>query len=207
MANGKDVGDIVNRVVHLTGAESSALVDAVQTWRYKVDSRQHGFFLARKRSVNAHSMIDEDAVQRPASPSTPGMTLGFTWEIGCLVDYERGFFDDIAAEDQYVSFADPSTYPEYPGWMLRNLLVLVRRRWKLEKIQILCYRDIQRRRDDANSIVLQVGLLQDPSTTPSRDILSLSASDMPKVTGWERNGEGRVMNRIANLGEYMDPRR
>src|SRR5215471_5266139 len=33
---------------NLTGFESTTLVDAVQTWRYGVDARQHGFFLARK---------------------------------------------------------------------------------------------------------------------------------------------------------------
>src|SRR3989440_5978207 len=32
----------------MTPVETTALVDKVQTWRYSVDNRQHGFFLAKK---------------------------------------------------------------------------------------------------------------------------------------------------------------
>ena len=200
-----------SHVVHLTGGETSALVDSVQTWRYKVDPRQHGFFLAKKRRANlildSSDILEENAVLQPTTPGTPDTVLGFTWEIGLLAEYEQGFFDGIAEEDRYISFADPSTYPEYPGWMLRNYLILVRQRWKLDKAQVLCFRDTQARRDDARSLVVHVEVEGKTSTNRSQDTLLAGLSGMPKVTGWERNGTGKVMSRIADLGEYMDPQR
>ena len=202
------------KVIHMTGEETAALVDSVQTWRYRVDARQHGFFLAKKRQASsfaghtgkAEAMkdgtgMDDETNHRPPTPGTPGDKLGFTWTVGSLIDYERGFFEDIPGEDRFVGFTDPSTYPMYPGWMLRNLLVLIRRRWSLDKVQILCYRDTQARRDEAKSIIL-------PLVLEASDASHTSLSDsMPKVTGWERNSAGKVMSRIANLGGYMDPQR
>lgn len=210
-------GDLI---VHMTGQETAALVDSVQTWRYRVDSRQHGFFLAKKQGKGsfpthvgkagefvADPPADEESSTRPITPGTPGDTLAFTWSVGSLVEYERGYFEGVPVEDQFICFVDPSTYPTYPGWMLRNLLMLIRRRWKLDKVQILCYRDVQARRDDAKSIILSLALGKNGSTTSSIHSSIMGSSDMPKVTGWERNKAGKIMSRIANLGEYMDPER
>ena len=206
-------------VIRMTGEETAALVDSVQTWRYRVDARQHGFFLAKKQrpssfaghTVNAEATEDgtgigDEIYNRPTTPGTPPGKLEITWAVGSLIDYERGFFKDISEEDRFVGFADPSTYPMYPGWMLRNLLVLIRRRWKLVRVQILCYRDIQTRRDEAKSIILPLMLEASDASASSAQDSSLS-DDMPKVTGWERNSAGKVISRIANLGEYMDPQR
>jgi len=199
-------------VTYMTGQETAALVDSAQTWRYGVDSRQHGFFLAKKQRRDSFkepastTPVDEKSSHRPITPGTPGDKLGFSWAIASLTDYENGFFDGVPSEDRFVCFTDPSTYPTYPGWLLRNLLVLIHRRWKLDKVQILCYRDVQARRDDAKSIILSLELGDTGSATSSIQHLSMS-SDMPKVTGWERNHTGKVMSRIANLGAYMDPQR
>ena len=203
-------------IVHMTGEETAALVDSVQTWRYGVDARQHGFFLAKKRRLvqctdetdvaEGGPGTDDDIIPRPTTPGTTGDRLGFTWTVGSLIDFEREFFKDISEEDRYIGFTDPSTYPTYPGWVLRNLLVLIRRRWRLDRVQIICYRDTQSRRDEAKSIILTLMLeARGPSTTSPQS--SSLPDTMPKVTGWERNSAGKLMSRIANLGEYMDPRR
>ena len=200
----------------LSGRETTALVDSVQTWRYGVDSRQWGFFLAKKRrggpsvalAENPGVDVEEEAEQRPTTPGTPCKVLDYDWEVGSLASYERDFFGGVDLGDCFVCFADPSTYPTYPGWMLRNLLVLVRRRWKLEKVQILCYRDVQSRRDEARCIILRLELgTASSSTTSSAKEPSLTQLGLPKVTGWERNSRGKVTSKIANLGEYMDPQR
>ena len=198
-------------VTHMSGSETVALVDAVQTWRYRVDSRQHGFFLAKRQraegfAIESRTKVEENSSQRPITPGTPGEKLGFTWSIGSLMDYEQGFFDGTPQEDTYVCFTDPSTYPTYPGWMLRNLLVLIHRRWKLNEVQILCYRDVHSHRDDAKSIILSLKLGGFTPSTSSQ-INASTYSEMPKVTGWERNSAGKVLSRVANLGEYMDPQR
>jgi len=117
-------------VERLTADESAAWVESVDTWRFSVDNQQYGFFLARKvRYFTPSSHADtSDPYQRPVTPDTPKTTLNFTLIIGSLLRYELGFFDGVDPEGRFVCFADPSTYPTHPGWMLSNLLVLVHQR-------------------------------------------------------------------------------
>lgn len=217
---GEDEAPSEDLVIHMTGQETAALVDCVQTWRYRVDSRQHGFFIAKKQRKDAFAAhadpkksdeemnsTEEDSAQRPTTPWAPDDTLDFAWSVGTLAEYEEGFFDGTAQDDQYICFADPSTFANYPGWMLRNLLVLIRRRWKLDRVRILCYRDVQARRDDAKSFTLPLELGKSHTASSSLLDSSSSSTRMPKVTGWERNNAGKVTSRVANLGEYMDPHR
>ncbi|KAL2196428.1 hypothetical protein P885DRAFT_69474 [Corynascus similis CBS 632.67] len=179
-------------VERITSQESTALVDAVGTWRYAVSTEgEHGFFLAKKvRGENGtpKSPAEEDA---PAD-------IGYQWQIGSLRDFESGFFNDASEEDRYVAFVDPSNYSESPSWPLRNLLILIRQRYRLNKVQILCYRDIQARRHEARSIIL-------PLESDAAD--NASAAKMPNVTGWERDANGKLKRRLVNLTEYMDPTR
>ncbi|TKX21483.1 putative ubiquitin-like modifier-activating enzyme atg7 [Elsinoe australis] len=161
------------------------LVDKVQTWKYSVDARQHGFFLA-KRIQSGVATSEEES--------------GDSWQVASLSAYERGFFKDTAPEDRFIAFVDPSTYPTNPGWMLRNLLILVRQRFRLNKVQVLCYRDTHVRREHPTSIILQ---LQCGDLGGSFE----PATKLPKVTGWERNENGKVSARTVDLGAYLDPTR
>jgi ubiquitin-like modifier-activating enzyme ATG7 len=124
-----------------------------------------------------------------------------------LQSYETGFFDNVDPKDRYVCFVDPSNYAENPGWMLRNLLVLISQRWKLDKVQVLCYRDVHSRREEPRSIILNLevdasGRVQKPSEESGNRF-----PPMPKVTGWERNKDGKLASKIASLSEHMDPQR
>jgi ubiquitin-like modifier-activating enzyme ATG7 len=170
----------------LTGEETTALVDEVGTWRYGTDHREHGFFLAKR-------------IRQPLQPTghqnLSGDDLDHKWVVGSLRSFESGFFDGVDPADQFISFVDPSTYPDNPGWMLRNLLVLVRQRFKLYKVQILCYRDVQSKRHEARSRVL---LLE-------TDPIVQEITEMPKVTGWERNMIGKLSPKVTHLANYMDP--
>ena len=202
--------DASQPLLQLTADETTALVDCVQTWRYSVDARQYGFFLAKKVRGPAYANEDLQIMEEAPllSPGTPSVNIGFNWVIGSLQTFEEGFFKNVPEEDCYICFADPSTYPMYPGWMLRNLLVLVRKRWKLESTQILCYRDTQSRRHEARSVILRIepdrAQQGDASTSQDRSEESL---DFPRVTGWERSLAGKVASKVANLGDYMDPQR
>ena len=169
----------------LSGAESSALADTYQTWRVQTDVQQHGFFLARMEKGSSGT-------------ETP------KWRISSLANYDDGFFNGSEPQDQYFAFADPSNYPNAPGWMLRNLLVLLQRRWGLQKAQILFYRDNPSKREFGRSLVvtLQLDASQDAKAAPS-----LATSEMPKITGWERNSAGKLTGRISDLTAYMDPRK
>ena len=200
MAASDNIPDLEGAEALLTGTETTALVEAVQTWRYSVDVRQYGFFLAKKQRKDLHLDDHKDDERRPITPGSQAGLLEFDWVIGSLASYENEFFYGVAPEDQYICFADPSNYQSYPGWMLRNLLVLVRKRWKLDSIQVLCYRDIQAQRHEARSLILQLQIGE-------RTANAVGLGDMPKVTGWERSITGKVISKIANLGEYMDPQR
>lgn len=79
--------------------------------------------------------------------------------------------------------------------MLRNLLVLIRRRFKLNKVQVLCYRENHARRHEAKSIILH---LETDADAPQ-------LTSMPKVTGWERNDLFKLTYRVTDLAQYMDP--
>ncbi|KAI1159236.1 hypothetical protein F5B18DRAFT_655822 [Nemania serpens] len=173
-------------IQHLTPAESTALVDRVGTWRYSVDNREYGFFLVKKiRSKRP-----------PSGLEAPAEDIGYFWQVGSLRDFENNFFLGTPKEDRYVAFADPSAYDEHPAWPLRNLLMLVRQRYQLSEVQILCYRDVQSRRHEARSIILS--LYMDP-------VDELVLSTMPKATGWERNQANKLTARSVSLAESMDP--
>lgn len=146
---------------------------------------------------------DQEAETKPAERTSIDDDTGYTWKIGSLHAFETGFFKDVPAQDQFVAFADPSTYPQNPGWMLRNLLVLIRQRYKLDNVRILCFRDVQSRRDEARSIILNLS-----STSPAEkdETAPPSVAKMPKVTGWERNSQGKLSSRLTDLSQYMDPR-
>ena len=113
-----------------------------------MDARQHGFFLAKRvHGKDDETWYSEDQPSsQPTTPATPVVDLGFQWVICGLEAFEKGFFDGVESYNRFICFADPSTYPEYPGWSLRNLLVLMEQKWKLSTAQVLCYRDIQARR-------------------------------------------------------------
>ena len=197
--------------MRLTLAETSALVDTIGTWKYGVDSRQYGFFLAKRvRGAShgqqadippddnaAHEVQDEDA-------NPPGNELDFEWVIGSIGKFESGFFQSVSEDDQFICFADPSTSPQHPGWMLRNLLVLVRRRWNITKAQILCYRDSHARRHEAQSLILRINCSN--ASTVAKPTAA-EADALPTVTGWEKNDRGKIVHRITSLADYMNPQR
>ncbi|KAL4927442.1 putative autophagy ubiquitin-activating enzyme ApgG [Aspergillus undulatus] len=166
----------------LPSADNSALSEAVQEWARGIDARQRGFFLACR--IKAHA---DHAV---------------SWKIAPLSSYEDGFFEGARFEDSFTCFADPSNYDEAPGWMLRNLLVLVKRRWGVSKTQILRYRDGPSQRDQGRSTVVTLGLKK-PQSSESQ----ANNDEMPRVTGWERNPAGKLAGRYVDLTEYLDPKR
>lgn len=150
-----------------------------------------------------------DSDERPKTPVNPLEEFGYTWAIGRLEAYEKGFFNGVDNQDRLICFADPSTYDENPGWPLRNLLILIRHRWRLNDAQILCYRDTHLRRDQPNSLILQLksdGVDLGPMDLESSHS-SLQAPKLPKVTGWERTEAGKLSSRNVDLSEYMDERK
>ncbi|MCJ1295804.1 Autophagy protein 7 [Xylographa carneopallida] len=155
--------------IRLKGDETTALVDSVQTWRYGVDARQYGFFLAKKARLtpNLNSSDADTERLRPATPGTPGIDIGFTWTIGSLGRYEEGFFNGARPDD--------------------------------------CLRH------EARSFIIHLHT-KTASLSTSTETLGVSSTsaqqtEIPKITGWERNKDAKVVSKVANLGEHMDPQR
>ena len=169
---------------NLSHQESASLVDAVQSWSARVDPRQWGFFLARK-TFHFPGLGSKDDAK-------------ISWKVASLDEYEGAFFDGARFEDSYICFADPSNYANAPGWMLRNLLVLIKRRWRLYKSQVLLFRDVRSKSHLGRSILMTL------QTKPPQDRVP---HPMPKVTGWERNPTGKLSGRAVDLTEYMDPKK
>ncbi|KAF2495350.1 E1-like protein-activating enzyme Gsa7p/Apg7p [Lophium mytilinum] len=193
-------------LTRLTTKETTPLVESVSTWRYRVDPRQRGFFIAKK--VHDYPSQAVNTEDRPTTPQTPVYDIDYTWVVDSLEKFEQGFFNDVAPEDRYVGFADPSTFPDNPGWMLRNLLILIRHRWRLEEVQILCFRDTHLKRDQANSIILNLKADESlPPLAPEDPNARPRTPKLPKVTGWERNDGGKIASRVVDLSEYMDERK
>ncbi|KAE9963158.1 hypothetical protein BLS_009570 [Venturia inaequalis] len=194
-----------------TSQETTLLVDSVQTWKYSVDARQHGFFLAKR--VHRHDLSQQQSEEgedsRPKTPQTPGLheELGFQWVVKSLSAFKNDFFKGVDPQDQFIGFADPSNYSKNPGWMLRNLLVLVRQLFHLDDVQILCYRDTHRSRDQANSLVLHLKWTAPAPPEERSPVGSGKIRALPKVTGWERDNQNKLTSRTVDLAEYMDPTR
>lgn len=174
------------------------MVEAVNTWRYSADSRQRGFFLVKREEGS--------------------------WKVASLGEFERGFFGEgVDEEDRFVAFVDPSTFDEYPGWPLRNLLMLVRKRWGWRKVKVLCYRDVHKERHEPKSFVMDLeldkdteGELSDLSLSGMYSVQALTvgptnenimADEMPQVVGWEKNAENKIKAKRADLSASMDPKK
>jgi ubiquitin-like modifier-activating enzyme ATG7 len=176
------------------------------TYRYATDVREHGFFLVKKVRGRQEASLDGEKYERQESGSPDGRRdgLGFLWEIASLREFEQGFFTGVDPTDQYIGFVDPSTYADTPGWVLRNLLVLIRHRFRLSKARILCYRDVHSKRHEARSIILNVESLASPTEAAQN---KPEVPPMPSITGWERDLHGNLRPRLIDLAQYMDPGR
>src|SRR5438045_1710717 len=177
------------------------------TYRYSTDVREHGFFLVKKdRSGPRKSQgcANSNAQQGSGSPDELRNELGYEWEVASLREFEKGYFKDVDLQDQYIGFVDPSTYTDTPGWVLRNLLILIRYRFHLSKARILCFRDVHSKRHEARSIILDI---ESTDKLDESTLDQVRTAQMPSIAGWERDLYGNVRPRVIDLAQYMDPGR
>ncbi|KAJ1547707.1 Autophagy protein 7 [Nowakowskiella sp. JEL0078] len=117
-----------------------------------------------------------------------------SFKIGKLTEIENFW---KTGEKITVGFADPSLAPDNPGWPLRNFLFLLKSKWNIGFIRVICLRESPGKKDISSSIVIDVEL---PETG---DLFK----DPPKIVGWEKNSQGNLGPRIADLAPLMDPKR
>lgn len=103
-------------------------------------------------------------------------------------------------QEVYFGFCDPSNIEDYPGWPLRNFLMLISYHWKgdLRGVNVLCLRDRSRdgTRDISHSLLLSLNV-PDIKNVP----------ECPKCVGWEKNEKQKLAPRFVNLSASMDPTR
>lgn len=120
---------------------------------------------------------------------------GSNVSIGRLVDWNR-MQNEGNQEEIFIGFADPCGLPSHPNWSLRNFLVLAKKKWNVRYLKIVCVRYVPARKDFRHSRVLEIDL--------GDEILSDAC---PKSVGWEKNAQGKLGPRMADLAPLMDPAR
>ncbi|WWC59159.1 E1-like protein-activating enzyme Gsa7p/Apg7p [Kwoniella dejecticola CBS 10117] len=97
---------------------------------------------------------------------------------------------DVPSPEVIVAFHDPSASAVNPGWPLRNILYYLHSVHRVTEIYVICLREGATSRSGR--------LLLSPSRTSNSPI-------RPVAVGWERNGEGKLASKVAELGPMMDP--
>lgn len=156
----------------------------------------------RGTEVQCHTLRDAFGGER-------GPAAYFLYRVdGDAVVVERDLtqFDAFLRDDAQggVGFADPCALVTNPGWPLRNLLVLVARAMKRDSVSVLCYRENFHGgvHDIGSSIVLDVCGLASAGSVATQ-----AAEQAPKATGWEKNRKGKLLPRVIDLADSMDPAR
>ncbi|XP_060572197.1 ubiquitin-like modifier-activating enzyme ATG7 isoform X2 [Ruditapes philippinarum] len=133
----------------------------------------------------------------------------FTESVGYFIIVQDGdtmCIDKLCNTQKYLdnntkvvfAFTDPSTMDDYPGWPLRNFLVLISYHWgsRLDNIDVVCFRYLSRSgvHDVNHSLFLTVKM---------SSMADMSAC--PKCVGWEKNERDKLGPRLVNLSSSMDP--
>ncbi|GJE98792.1 E1-like protein-activating enzyme [Phanerochaete sordida] len=136
-----------------------------------------------------------DALHTQARPFFLVRTSSATPEIAPIEELQT-FFEGVPPEHRLVGFVDPSGAPSNPGWPLRNLLAYLSHRHPslfsdAAGLRVLCWRDAARSR---------VGIVKGPSSAQD-------TGARPSAVGWEKNPQGKLAPRMADLAPTMDPKR
>lgn len=105
-----------------------------------------------------------------------------------------------------MAFVDPSAQDQNPGWPLRNLLAYLRavHPESTHSLKVLCWRDAEvPRGDDIWKSRVGSLVVGDGSAASSQG----DALKRPNAVGWEKNVQGKLGPRVADLAPMMDPTR
>uniref|UniRef100_A0A8C2RP61 Ubiquitin-like modifier-activating enzyme ATG7 n=1 Tax=Capra hircus TaxID=9925 RepID=A0A8C2RP61_CAPHI len=158
-------------------------------------------FLLLTFAIQALEHAYDDLCQTEGVPALPYFLIKYD-ETTVLVSSLKHYSDFFQGQRTKITIGvyDPCNLAQYPGWPLRNLLVLAAHRWSgsFQSVEVVCFRDrtLQGVRDVTHSIVFEVKLPE-----------MAFSPDCPKAVGWEKNQKGGMGPRMVNLSECMDPKR
>ncbi len=101
-----------------------------------------------------------------------------------------------------IGFIDPSAAANNPGWPLRNLLAYLRALYpqKTSSLRVICWRDnVSEGSPTTGSWKSRFGVLSAGA--------SVESTSRPTAVGWEKNMQGKLAPRVADLAPMMDPTR
>ncbi|KAF8154668.1 hypothetical protein B0H34DRAFT_783781 [Crassisporium funariophilum] len=127
-------------------------------------------------------------------------------EIAPVKQYES-FFASTPPGERTIAFIDPSADPSNPGWPLRNLLAYLRALYPstTSTLRILRWRDLDLPTSSTDMTwKSQFGILK---VVPSGDVAAATLEARPSAVGWEKNPQGKLGPRVADLAPMMDPTR
>ncbi|XP_054553729.1 ubiquitin-like modifier-activating enzyme ATG7 isoform X2 [Talpa occidentalis] len=153
------------------------------------------------KQIQALEGAYDDLCQKEGVPALPYFLIKYDDNV-VLVSLLKHYSDFFQGQRTKITIGvyDPCNLAQYPGWPLRNFLVLAAHRWSssFQYVEVLCFRDrtMQGVRDVAHSIIFEVKLPE-----------MAFSPDCPKAVGWEKNQKGGMGPRMVNLSECMDPKR
>ncbi|TBU55968.1 E1-like protein-activating [Dichomitus squalens] len=115
------------------------------------------------------------------------------------------FFAGVPPAERAIGFIDPSAVPNNPGWPLRNLLAYLRALYPEDAAQglrVLCWRDSETPQTGApGGWKSRFGVVKQGAGE------SIAPTEKPSAVGWEKNIQGKLGARVADLAPMMDPTR
>ncbi|KAJ1018159.1 hypothetical protein NDA16_005025 [Ustilago loliicola] len=137
------------------------------------------------------------------------------------------FFEGVPENERFIGFVDPSGASQTPGWPLRNFLAYLHARFGVEEAQVICWKDElgaesaatapERLRSVVGHVRLPAAAEKDGEVGSSSGLqyggratrIASKANDtsVPSGVGWERNAQGKLAPKVADLGPLMDPRK
>ncbi|KAH9934441.1 E1-like protein-activating [Epithele typhae] len=124
-------------------------------------------------------------------------------ETAPVEDY-ASFFAEVPPAERTVAFLDPSALLNNPGWPLRNLLayLLANHPETAQGVRVLCWRDPEAPAA-AGGWKSRVGVVKQGAG----EVVVAAAGTKPSAVGWEKNIQGKLGARMADLAPMMDPAR
>ncbi|CAG7846613.1 Ubiquitin-like modifier-activating enzyme ATG7 AltName: Full=ATG12-activating enzyme E1 ATG7; AltName: Full=Autophagy-related protein 7 [Serendipita indica DSM 11827] len=152
--------------------------------------------LVSAESVLGSQKLEDIAAVVPTHPQAFLIReIGGKLETAPITQYAT-FFKDTPEQSRTVAFLDPSSDPQSPGWPLLNILAyLFHTQPNARKHQVLCWRD---------TVIPEAGHWRSRWATICANEKTLSGT-RPSAVGWERNAQGKLSPRMADLGSSMDP--
>ncbi|KAF8685108.1 ThiF family [Rhizoctonia solani] len=172
---------------------------------WEIDSS--GWLSAEERlgGENLLSIYDSFSDFSQGKPSHPPYFIArqsakYGYEVSSLSEW-NSFFKDTPEDKRILGFVDPSANPQSPGWPLRNLLTLVNVRLGVKgPLNVLAWRDTEVTGPN-HSWHSRLGVVSIPG------VEQLDPQVRPTAVGWEKNTQGKLAPRLADLAPMMDPAR